>query len=162
MLYSSQHIFFFLLFFLQIKVSPSSYIEPRAISQMFKLKKFKAFPFSTWKVRTFGQRGDFEFWISSSYLNFVVLSLLWIWTFTVGFETSTSAFFFSRDALSTRKNSIQKIDNYSIEMERRLVISLGIRKSGCLEIRICADWDSLATLLQKQIQGKTTVSLSMQ
>lgn len=47
-------------------------------------------------------------------------------------------------------------------MERRLVISLGIRKNGCLEIRICANWDSLATLLQKQIQGKATVSLSMQ
>lgn len=162
MLYSSQHIFFFLLFFLQIKVSPSSYIEPRAISQMFKLKKFKAFPFSTWKVRTFGQRGDFEFWISSSYLNFVVLSLLWIWTFKCWLWDFDQCFFFSRDALSTRKNSIQKIDNYSIEMERRLVISLGIRKSGCLEIRICANWDSLATLLQKQIQGKATVSLSMQ
>lgn len=46
-------------------------------------------------------------------------------------------------------------------MKRRLVITLGI-KSGCLEIPICANWDSLATLLQKQIQGKTTVSLSMQ
>lgn len=47
-------------------------------------------------------------------------------------------------------------------MKRRLVITLGIRKSGCLEIPICANWDSLATLLQKQIQRKTTVSLSMQ
>lgn len=47
-------------------------------------------------------------------------------------------------------------------MKRRLVITLGIGKSGCLEIPICANWDSLATLLQKQIQRKTTVSLSMQ
>lgn len=47
-------------------------------------------------------------------------------------------------------------------MKHRLVITFGIRKSGCLEIPICANWDSLATLLQKQIQKKTTVSLSMQ
>lgn len=44
----------------------------------------------------------------------------------------------------------------------KFVITFGIRKSGCLEIPICANWDSLVTLLQKQIQGKTTVSLSMQ
>lgn len=36
----------------------------------------------------------------------------------------------------------------------KFVITFGIRKSGCLEIPICANWDSLATLLQKQIQEK--------
>lgn len=46
-------------------------------------------------------------------------------------------------------------------MERRLVIALGIRKSGFLEIPIVRI-EIAQQLCCKQIQGKTTVPLSMQ
>lgn len=127
---------FFFFFFYRLKfhqVLTSSFVR---FLRCLSWRSLKLFHFQLEKFERLDRQGilNFEF-VKLFKLHCPVASLnLWTSKFAL---RPVSVFFFpeTRFLQSVRKNSIQKIDNYS--MERRLVIALGIRKSGFfLEIPI--------------------------